>query len=161
MVYIERNTTIDSRYMATTRMGSIHYIGRYDTDEQHVISLAALIVHQHTNKSNRLISNYYLTVTQASNCTTNVRGKLNIFFFSKDFPTIGDNEIIPIAVGNHMIFNGPCVYFKSMYDVMKIIMVYMPRCDVVVNYILSSSIWKQKQQAECRPGYYKVRFQCL
>ena len=153
MVYIERDTNITSRYMATTKTGSIHYTGLYDTDNQHIISLAAPIVQQNT--SSIFMSNYYLSITQALNCTNNVKGNLNIFFYTTEFPI--DNYTNSIGVGNHMFFNGPCVYFKSMYDIMKIIMIYMPRCDVVVNYILFSSIWKRKHQEECKPGYYKVR----
>ena len=153
MVYIERDTNIESRYMATTRMGSIHYIGRYDTDKQHIISLAAHIVHKNT--STFYIANYYLSITQELSCINNAKGKLNVFFYTTTFPTA--NYTTSVGIGNYMLFHGPCVYFKTMYDIMKIILVYMPRCDVVVNYVLLSTLWKGKQQEECMPGYYKVR----
>ena len=142
--------TNSPRYVPTSSLGVVHYFGWYESDYQHMISLVAPVL-QKTSLSDAAHSYFYISVTQELNCTN----KLNVVFSTSQFPT--DNHTKTIMLLNHMYFNGPSVYFNTMYGLLNIVSLYFPRCEVVFSYKLVSVKKIDKHQEDCMHGYNKVK----
>ena len=147
-----RNDSV--RYEPNTLRGVIHYIVGFNSDYQHRTSLIAPLI-QKITLSDTVLTYFYISITQGMICKLNDMGKMNVFFSTTQFMVY--NSIKTIIVANHMYFNGPLVYFNTMYRVMDITCMYLPRCEIVVNYQLLSVKKVDKHQENCLQGYYKVR----
>ena len=142
-------SNISVRFHPVANRSCIHYLKDLISETIHEVFLQALLLS--IDRDVRLYNSYYyISISNGIHCEFNQE---RYTFFST---TITSNLTNTISLYNFMEFQGPLVYFRSMYYSITISSPLMKQCDVVLNFQLVFEDKTTASQGQCSSSYTQV-----